>query len=167
MKWRIPALIVFSGNRNGLPDAAGIEHTAEGLQRVAKAAEQAGVTLVLELLNTKVDHPDYQCDHTAWGVDVCKLVNSPRVKLLYDIYHMQIMEGDVIRTIRDNIAHIGHFHTAGNPGRNELDENQELYYPAICRAIAATDYDGYVGQEFTPKGDPVAALEQAYKACEA
>ena len=166
VKWQIPALIVFSGNRNGLPDAAGIEHTAEGLQRVAKAAEQAGVTLVLELLNSKVNHPDYQCDHTAWGVDVCKLVNSPRVKLLYDIYHMQIMEGDVIRTLRDNIDYIGHFHTAGNPGRNELDENQELYYPAICRAIAKTDYDGYVGQEFTPLGDPVAALEQAYKACD-
>ena len=166
VKWQIPALIVFSGNRNGLPDAAGIEHTAEGLQRVAKAAEQAGVTLVLELLNSKVNHPDYQCDHTSWGVDVCKMVNSPRVKLLYDIYHMQIMEGDVIRTLRDNIDYIGHFHTAGNPGRNELDENQELFYPAICRAIAKTDYDGYVGQEFTPLGDPVAALEQAYKACD-
>ncbi len=166
VKWHIPALIVFSGNRNGLPDAAGIEHTAEGLSRVAKAAEQAGVTLVLELLNSKVNHPDYQCDHTAWGVDVCKLVNSPRVKVLYDIYHMQIMEGDVIRTLRDNIEYIGHFHTAGNPGRNELDENQELYYPAICRAIAATAYDGYVGQEFTPKGEPVAALEQAYEACD-
>jgi hydroxypyruvate isomerase len=166
VKWQIPALIVFSGNRNGLPDAAGIEHTAEGLQRVAKAAEQAGVTLVLELLNSKVNHPDYQCDHTYWGVDVCKLVNSPRVKLLYDIYHMQIMEGDVIRTLRDNIDYIGHFHTAGNPGRNELDENQELYYPAICRAIAKTNYEGYVGQEFTPLGDPVAALEQAYKACD-
>ena len=166
VKWQITALIVFSGNRKGLPDAAGIEHTAEGLKRVSKAAEQAGVTLVLELLNSKVNHPDYQCDHTAWGVDVCKLVGSPRVKLLYDIYHMQIMEGDIIRTLRDNIAHIGHFHTAGNPGRNELDENQELYYPAICRAISAADYDGYVGQEFTPKGDAVAALEQAYKACD-
>ncbi len=166
VKWQIPALIVFSGNRKGLPDATGIEHTAEGLKRVSKAAEQANVTLVLELLNSKVNHPDYQCDHTSWGVDVCKLVASPRVKLLYDIYHMQIMEGDVIRTLRDNIAHIGHFHTAGNPGRNELDDNQELYYPAICRAIANTDYDGYVGQEFTPKGDAVAALEQAYIACD-
>jgi hydroxypyruvate isomerase len=165
VKWGVPALIVFSGNRNGLPDAAGIEHTAEGLKRVAKAAEDAGVTLVLELLNSKVNHPDYQCDHTTWGVDVCKLVDSPRVKLLYDIYHMQIMEGDVIRTIRDNIDYIGHFHTAGNPGRNELDETQELYYPGICRAIAATDYDGYVGQEFTPKGDPLAGLQQAYDVC--
>ena len=166
VQYQIPALIVFSGNRNGLPDAAGLEHTAEGLNRVKKAAEDAGVTLVLELLNSKVDHADYQCDHTSWGVQVCSAVNSPRVKLLYDIYHMQIMEGDVIRTLRDNIEYIGHFHTAGNPGRNELDENQELYYPAICRAIAATDYNGYLGQEFSPKGDARAALEQAYKACD-
>jgi hydroxypyruvate isomerase len=137
------------------------------LQRVAKAAEEAGVTLVLELLNSKVDHADYQCDRTAWGVEVCKAVNSPRVKLLYDIYHMQIMEGDVIRTIKDNIAYIGHFHTAGNPGRHELDENQELYYPAIARAIAATGYEGYIGQELMPVGDALAALEAAYKACEA
>jgi len=165
-QWEIPALIVFSGNRNGLSDAQGMENTTRGLQRVAKAAEDAGVTLVLELLNSKVDHHDYQCDHTAWGVEVCKAVNSPRVKLLYDIYHMQIMEGDVIRTIRDNIQHIGHFHTAGNPGRHELDETQELYYPAICRAIAATDYDGYLGQEFSPRGDPSAALEHAFKVCD-
>lgn len=164
-KWGIPALIVFSGNRNGLDDEKGKEITATGLQRVAKAAEDAGVTLVLELLNSKVDHADYQCDHTPWGVEVCKAVNSPRVKLLYDIYHMQIMEGDVIRTLRNNIDYIGHFHTAGNPGRNELDENQELYYPAIMRAIAATSYDGYVGQEFSPKGDPTAALQQAYDVC--
>lgn len=164
-KWDIPALIVFSGNRDGLADEKGIEITARGLQRVAKAAEDAGVTLVLELLNSKVNHPDYQCDRTAWGVAVCQAVNSPRVKLLYDIYHMQIMEGDVIRTLRDNIAYIGHFHTAGNPGRNDLDETQELYYPAICRAIAETDFDGYVGQELMPKGDPLTALEQAYKVC--
>ena len=166
VKWEIPALIVFSGNREGLDDKTGLENTVAGLQRVAKAAEDAGVTLVLELLNSKVDHHDYQCDHTAWGVEVCKAVNSPRVKLLYDIYHMQIMEGDVIRTLRQNIAYIGHFHTAGNPGRNELDENQELYYPAIMRAIAATDYAGYVGQELVPKGDIVKALEQAYKVCD-
>src|SRR5262249_13052638 len=121
VKWEIPALIVFSGNRNGLDDEKGKEITAEGLRRVANAAEDAGVTLVLALLNPKVDHADYQCDHTAWGVDVCKMVNSPRVKLLYDIYHMQIMEGDVIRTLRDNIDYIGHFHTAGNPGRHDLD----------------------------------------------
>lgn len=165
-QWDIPVLIVFSGNRNGLSDDAGIENTAEGLRRVATAAEEAGVTLALELLNSKVDHKDYQCDRTAWGVAVCKAVGSPRVKLLYDIYHMQIMEGDVISSIRSNISHIGHFHTAGVPGRHELDENQELYYPAIMRAIAATDYDGYVGQELIPTGDPVAALQQAYTACD-
>jgi len=165
-KWEIPALIVFSGNRNGLDDERGKEITATGLQRVAKAAEDAGVTLVLELLNSKVDHADYQCDHTAWGAAVCERVNSSRVKLLYDIYHMAIMEGDLIRTLRANIGHIGHFHTAGNPGRNELDENQEIFYPAVCRAIAETDYSGYVGQEFSPVGDPIAALEQAYRACD-
>ena len=167
-KWAIPALIVFSGNRNGLPDAAGIEITAEGLQRVSKAAESAGVTLVLELLNSKVDHHDYQCDRTSWGVAVCEAVNSPRVKLLYDIYHMQIMEGDIIRTIRQNVQHIGHFHTAGNPGRNELDETQELYYPPIMQTIAATDYAGYVGQEFSPRNsaDWSTSLEAAYKVCD-
>jgi hydroxypyruvate isomerase len=164
--WGVPALIVFSGNRDGLDDEKGKEITAEGLRRVAKAAEDAGVTLVLELLNSKVDHADYQCDHTAWGVDVCKMVNSPRVKLLYDIYHMQIMEGDVISSLQSNIQYIGHFHTAGVPGRHELDENQELYYPAIMRAIAATDYDGYVGQELMPKGDPLAALQQAFTVCD-
>ncbi len=166
VKWGIPALIVFSGNRNGLPDAVGMEHTIEGLNRVKKAAEDAGVTLVMELLNSKVDHADYQCDHTTWGTAVCEAVDSPRVKLLYDIYHMQIMEGDIIRTLRNNIAHIGHFHTAGNPGRNELDESQELYYPAIMQAIAATDYEGYVGQEFSPVKDPATSLEAAYRLCD-
>jgi hydroxypyruvate isomerase len=124
------------------------------------------VTLVLELLNSKVDHADYQCDHTVWGAAVCEAVNSPRVKLLYDIYHMQIMEGDIIRTLRANIHHIGHFHTAGNPGRHELDGNQELYYPAIMKAISATDYEGYVGQEFSPVGETVHALEAAYRMCD-
>ena len=166
VKWNIPALIVFSGNRNGLPDAQGAENTAAGLSRVAKAAEQAGVTLVMELLNSKVDHSDYQCDHTEWGVQVCKMVDSPRVKLLYDIYHMQIMEGDVIRTIRNNISFIGHVHTAGNPGRHELDETQELCYPPIMRALADSGYGGYVGQEFTPAGDPIKGLEDAYKVCD-
>jgi len=167
-EWGILALIVFSGNRNGLPDAAGIEITAEGLKRVAKSAEDAGVTLVLELLNSKVDHHDYQCDRTSWGVAVCEAVNSPRVKLLYDIYHMQIMEGDIIRTIRQNSAHFGHYHTAGNPGRNELDETQELCYPPIMQAIAATDYDGCVGQEFSPRNgaDWATALEAAYRVCD-
>jgi len=132
---------------------------------VAGAAEDAGVTLVLELLNSKVDHPDYQADHTAWGVRVCESVDSPRVKLLYDIYHMQVMEGDIIRTIRDNAAYIGHYHTAGNPGRHEIGAMQELYYPAIMRAIRDTGYDGYVGQEFIPRGDSVVALREAFALC--
>jgi hydroxypyruvate isomerase len=165
-KWDIPHLIVFSGNREGLSDATGLENTVNGLRRVAGAAEDAGITLVLELLNSKINHPDYQADHTEWGKEVVQAVNSPRVKLLYDIYHMQVMEGDVIHTIQDNIDYIGHFHTAGVPGRHELDEDQELYYPAIMRAIAATDYDGYVGHEFTPRGEPIAGLEQAFKVCD-
>jgi len=174
-RWGIPTLIVFSGNRRGLDDAAGAEITAEGLRRVAGAAEDAGVTLVLELLNSKVDHPDYQADHTAWGVRVCESMDSPRVKLLYDIYHMQVMEGniyhmqvmegDIIRTIRDNAAYIGHYHTAGNLGRHEIGAMQELYYPAIMRAIRDTGYDGYVGQEFIPRGDSVVALREAFALC--
>lgn len=163
--WRIPNLICFSGNREGLPDDVGAEVTAEGLRLLAPMAEDAGVTLVLELLNSKVDHPDYQCDHTSWGVRVCSMVGSPRVKLLYDIYHMQIMEGDVIRTITENAEWIGHYHTAGVPGRRDMDETQELYYPAIMHAIAASGYDGFVGHEFLPKGDPVAALRTAYELC--
>jgi hydroxypyruvate isomerase len=165
VRWGIPNLIVFSGNREGLDDREGAEITAEGLRRVAGAAEDAGVTLVLELLNSKVDHPDYQCDHTAWGVEVCQMVGSPRVKLLYDIYHMQIMEGDIIRTIQSHGAFFGHYHTAGNPGRHEIGANQELNYPAIMRAIRDTTYDGYVGQEFIPAGDPVAALQEAFDLC--
>jgi hydroxypyruvate isomerase len=161
----IPSLICFSGNRKGLSDDEGADITAAGLSRVAKAAEEKGINLCLELLNSKVDHPDYQCDRTKWGVEVCKRVNSPRVKLLYDIYHMQIMEGDLIRTIRENIQFIGHFHTAGNPGRRDLDDMQEIYYPAVMRAIAETDYAGYVGHEFVPKGDPIAALKQAFETC--
>ncbi len=165
-QWGIPNLICFSGNRNGLDDAVGAEVTAEGLRRVAPLAEAAGVTLVLELLNSKVDHPDYQCDHTAWGVQVCQRVASPRVRLLYDVYHMQIMEGDIIRTIRDNHSYIGHYHTAGNPGRHELDETQELYYPAIVRAIRDTGYEGYLCHEFIPQRDPIAALRAAFAQCD-
>jgi hydroxypyruvate isomerase len=164
-RWGIPNLICFSGNRRGLDDATGAEITAENLRVVAKRAEDAGVTLVLELLNSKVDHPDYQCDRTACGVKVCQMVNSPRVKLLYDIYHMQIMEGDVIRTIRENYPYFGHYHTAGNPGRHELDESQELNYPPIVRAIRDTGYDGYLGQEFIPTGEPRAALKAAFDLC--
>jgi hydroxypyruvate isomerase len=162
----IPTLICFSGNREGLPDDEGIEIVAEGFSRVAKVAEEKGVNLSLELLNSKVNHKDYQCDRTPWGVEVCKRVNSPRVGLLYDIYHMQIMEGDLIRTIKDNVQHINHFHTAGNPGRHDLDEEQEIYYPAVMRAIADTDYDLYVGQEFVPKGDPLKALRTAFEICD-
>lgn len=161
----IPALITFSGNRNGLSDDEGIEICAEGLKRVIKVAEDAGVLLCMELLNSKVDHPDYQCDHTEWGVKLCQAVDSPNCKLLYDIYHMQIMEGDLIRTIERNIDYIGHFHTAGNPGRHDLDEEQEINYPAVMRAIARSGYQGYVGQEFIPKGDWRVALKQAFDVC--
>jgi hydroxypyruvate isomerase len=161
----IPNLIVFSGNRGGLSDAEGLEATVEGLGRVVTQAEDAGVTLVLELLNSRVDHPDYQADHTEWGVRVCEAVDSPRVKLLYDIYHMQVMEGDVIATIRKHAAHFGHYHSAGVPGRRDLDETQELNYPAIVQAIVATGYEGYLGHEFVPQGEAVAALEAAFHTC--
>ena len=139
---------------------------ADGLRRVAPYAEKRGVNLNIELLNSKIDHPGYQCDHSAWGVAVCERVNSPRVKLLFDIYHMQIMEGDVIRNIRENIGWIGHFHTAGNPGRRDMDDDQELNYAGICRAIAASGYDGYVGHEFQPKGDVLEALRRAFALCD-
>ncbi len=162
----IPALICFSGNREGKSEEEGRDNCIAGLQRVVGAAEEKGITLCMELLNSKVNHPDYQCDRTPWGVEMCQGVNSPRVKLLYDIYHMQIMEGDLIRTIGDHIDYIGHFHTAGNPGRKDLDQEQEIYYPPVMRAIAATDYAGYVGHEFVPKGEPLAALEAAYSICD-
>lgn len=165
-RYAIPNLIVFSGERReGLSEDEGMENTARGLARVAKAAEDAGVTLVLELLNSKVDHAKYQADHTAWGVSVCERVGSPRVKLLYDIYHMQIMEGDVISCIQQNHSQFGHYHTAGVPGRHDLDQTQELNYPPIMRAIVATGYDGYVGHEFVPRADPITALKAAYDLC--
>lgn len=165
-QWHIPILIVFSGNRYGVDDATGAKITAEGLQRVVKAAEASGVTLALELLNSKVDHKGYQCDKTAWGIEVCKLVNSPNVKLLYDIYHMQIMEGDIMRTIRDYHTYFAHYHTAGNPGRHELNNRQELQYSAIFHTIADVGYEGYVGHEFIPTGDPLVALKQAFDLCD-
>lgn len=165
VKWGIPNLICFSGNRDGLDDEIGAEITAESLRQLAPLAESAGVTLILELLNSKIDHPDYQCDHTAWGVKVIEMVGSPRVKLLYDIYHMQIMEGDLIRTIQQHHSHFAHYHTAGNPGRQDLDDTQEITYPPIVRAIVETGYDGFLGQEFAPKGDPIAALKAAYDLC--
>jgi len=166
-KHGIPGVICFSGNRQPhMSELEAIEAVADGLRRVAPYAERKGVNVNLELLNSKVDHPGYQCDHTAWGVAVCERVNSPRVKLLYDIYHMQIMEGDLIRTIRENIRWIGHFHTAGNPGRHDMDDTQELNYTGICRAIAATGYDLYVGHEFLPKCDPIEALRRAFALCD-
>jgi len=166
-RFQIPGLICFSGNRReGLSDEEGIGHTVAGLRRIAPHAEEKGVNLNLELLNSKVNHPGYQCDHTSWGVAVCEQVDSLRVKLLYDIYHMQIMEGDIIRTIQENIEWIGHFHTAGVPGRRDFDETQELNYAAVCRAIAAADYDLYVGHEFRPKEDALEALEKAFAICD-
>ncbi|MHB0857831.1 MAG: hydroxypyruvate isomerase family protein [Anaerolineae bacterium] len=164
----IPGLICFSGNRQPhMTELEAIEAVADGLRRVAPYAERKGVNLNMELLNSKVNHAGYQCDHTAWGVAVCERVNSPRAKLLYDIYHMQIMEGDVIRTIRENIRWIGHFHTAGNPGRHDLDDLQELNYTGICRAIAATGYDLFVGHEFSPTGDLLESLRQTFQVCNA
>ncbi|MGH7943741.1 MAG: hydroxypyruvate isomerase family protein [Opitutaceae bacterium] len=162
---RLPNLICFSGNRGGQSDEEGLEICAEGIKQIVGVAEREKVTLCMELLNSKVDHPDYQCDHTAWGVELCRRVDSGRFKLLYDIYHMQIMEGDVIRTIQQNHRFIGHYHTGGNPGRGEIDDTQELNYPAIVRAIAATGYDGFIGQEFIPKRDPLRSLREAVALC--
>jgi len=161
-KYGVANLICFSGNRSGLSDAEGSEVTVEGLRRVAPLAERAGVTLILELLNSRVDHLDYQCDRTDWGARVVEQVDSPRVKLLYDIYHMQIMEGDILRTIRRRHDLIGHYHTAGNPGRNDLDDTQEINYPAVFSCIAETGYTGYIGHEFIPKGDAVAAIRGTF-----
>jgi len=162
----IPNIVVFSGNRAGLSDGEGIANCITGLKRVTPVAEQHGVTLCLEVLNSKVDHKDYQADHTAWAVQVVQGVGSPRLKLLYDIYHMQIMEGDVIRTIRSNAQHIAHYHTGGVPGRAEIDDSQELNYRRVMQAIADTGYTGFVGQEFVPKRDPIASLKQAYEICD-
>ena len=162
----VPNIVCFSGNREGMSDAEGLENCAKGLGQIASQAEKKGVTLCVELLNSKVDHKDYMCDHTAWGAALVRKVGSPRVKLLYDIYHMQIMEGDVIRTVRENIAAIAHFHTAGVPGRHDLDGSQELNYGAICRAIVDTGFTGFLAQEFTPKGEPVKAIEDAFRTCD-
>ena len=163
----LPNVICFSGNRAGMADEQGLDNCAAGLQQIVGAAEAAGVTVCMELLNSKVDHPDYKCDHTAWGVELVRRVGSERFKLLYDIYHMQIMEGDVIRTIRDNHACIGHYHTGGVPGRHEIDATQELNYPAIMRAIAATGFTGFVAQEFVPLRDPLTSLREALGLCRA
>jgi len=162
---QVPNVICFSGNRRGLPDDQGRDNCITGLRRIRKVAEDAGVTVCLELLNSKVDHKDYQCDHSAWGVEVIKAVDSPRVKLLYDIYHMQIMEGDVIRTIRENIQYIAHFHTGGVPGRHELDDTQELQWRSVAKAIADLNYQGYFAHEFVPARDPIPSLRQAVELC--
>ncbi len=159
-------LICFSGNRDGLDDETGLKNCATGLKRILPLAEKSGVTLVMELLNSRVNHKDYQCDKSAWGVALCKAIGSERFKLLYDIYHMQIMEGDVIATIQRDHQYFAHYHTGGVPGRNEIDDTQELNYPAIMRAIQATGYKGYVGQEFIPKrDDKIASLKQGVQIC--
>ena len=163
---KVPNVITFSGNRRGQADAEGLDNCVTGLNRVKKLAEDKGVTVCVELLNSKIDHHDYQCDHTVWGVELIKRVDSPRVKLLYDIYHMQIMEGDLIRTITENIDFIGHFHTGGNPGRHELDDTQEVNWNAVAKAIADTGYQGFLSHEFVPaKTPPIHGLEQAFKIC--
>ncbi len=159
-------VIAMSGNRNGIPDDVGIENAVAALKQVAGLAEEKNVTICIEYLNSKVDHKGYMFDNMAWGVEVCKGVGSPNVKILYDIYHAQIMEGDIIRTIKTHQDLIGHYHTGGNPGRHEIDDSQELYYPAIMRAIVETGYTGYVAHEFVPTRDPIASLAQAIEICD-
>ncbi|MBT2161723.1 hydroxypyruvate isomerase family protein [Zobellia barbeyronii] len=160
-------LICFSGNRNGMDDAEGLKNCAEGLKKIMPIAEKHGVVIQMELLNSKVNHPDYMCDTTPWGVELCKAIGSENFKLLYDIYHMQIMEGDIIRNIQDYNQYFGHYHTGGNPGRNEINDTQELFYPAIMKAILATGYTGYVAQEFIPTwDDKIAALKEGITICD-
>lgn len=160
-------LICFSGNRNGMDDAEGLKNCAEGLKKIMPTAKKYGVVIQMELLNSKVDHADYMCDHTSWGVELCKAIGSENFKLLYDIYHMQIMEGDVIRNIQDYHQYFGHYHTGGNPGRHEINETQELYYPAIMKAIVETGFKGHVAQEFIPTWeDPIAALKEGVTICD-
>jgi hydroxypyruvate isomerase len=162
----VPNVITFSGNRKGMPDDEGARNCVIGLNRLKKIAEDNGVNICMELLNSKHDHHDYMCDHTAWGVRVVSEVNSPRVKLLYDIYHMQIMEGDLIYTIRQNIQWLGHFHTGGVPGRHELDNTQEVQWDGVMRGIADLNYSGYVAHEFVPSRDPLTSLRQAVDLCD-
>ena len=159
-------LICFSGNRAGLDDQKGLENCAAGLKRIMAFAEKHKVTIIMELLNSKRTHKDYQCDHTAWGVELVKRISSERFKLLYDIFHMQIMDGDVCDTIKENHPYFGHYHTGGVPGRAEIDESQELYYPRIMQAIVATGFKGYVAQEFVPQRDPLTSLKQAIGICD-
>jgi len=155
-----PNVILLSGNRKGMSDEEGMANCITFINKVIKQAEDGNVTLCMELLNSKVNHPDYMCDRTAWGVELCKRVNSPRMKLLYDIYHMQIMEGDVIRTIQKNFTYLAHFHTAGNPGRHEMDDTQEMNYKGIAKAIADLNFTGFVAHEYSPTGDAMTSLEK-------
>ena len=162
----VPNVITFSGLRAGMSDDEGAKNTIIGLNRVKKIGEDHGVTICMELLNSKVDHKDYMCDHSAWGVRVVEEVNSPRVKLLYDIYHMQIMEGDLVRTIQQNIQWLAHFHTGGVPGRHELDGTQEVQWDGVMRGIVAANFQGYVAHEFVPTRDPLTSLRQAVDLCD-
>ncbi len=162
----VPNVITFSGNREGMSDEEGARNTVIGLKRLKPIAEDNGVTICMELLNSKRNHKDYMCDHTAWGVAVCEQVDSPRVKLLYDIYHMQIMEGDLVATIKENIKWLGHFHTGGVPGRHELDDTQEVNWAAVMRGIASTGFTGYVAHEFVPTRDPLTSLREAVDICD-
>jgi hydroxypyruvate isomerase len=160
-------LICFSGNREGLDDETGLKNCAEGLKKIMAHAEKRGVVICMELLNSRVNHPDYQCDKSAWGIALCKEIGSPNFRLLYDIYHMQIMEGDVIATIRRSHEYFAHYHTGGVPGRHEIDDTQELNYPAIMRAIVETGHAGHIAQEFVPaKPDVLASLRQAVGICD-
>jgi len=160
-------VICFSGSRRGMDDETGLNNCVEGLQQIIPLAEKNGITLHMELLNSKVDHKDYMCDNHKWGVELCKRLGSPNFKLLYDIYHMQIDEGDVIRTINENVQYFGHYHTGGVPGRHEIDNTQELYYPAIMQAIVKTGFKGYVAQEFIPTGEnKIESLRKAIEICD-
>jgi hydroxypyruvate isomerase len=163
-------LICFSGNRVGMDDETGLRNCEIGLKTILSFAEKKGIIIQMELFNSKINHPDYMCDNSAWGIELCKRIDSPNFKLLYDIYHMQISEGDIIRTIQNNHTWFGHYHTAGVPGRNEIDHTQELYYPAIMKAIYATGFDGYVAQEFIPTRDTdagkIGALAEAISICD-
>ncbi|MEY2704141.1 MAG: hypothetical protein RL407_203 [Bacteroidota bacterium] len=160
-------LIAFSGNRRGMDDETGLKNCEEGIKKILGLAEKHGVIITMELLNSRVDHKDYMCDKSAWGIELCKRIGSENFKLLFDIYHMQIDEGDIIRSIRNNHQYFGHYHTAGNPGRNDLDDTQEIYYPPIMQAIVDSGFKGYVSHEFIPKGeDKIAALGHAVQVCD-
>ena len=165
-EYGFPNVISFPGNRDGMSDEEGVENSVAALKQIIGHAEEKKVTICLEYLNSKVDHKGYMFDNMAWGVEVCKKVGSERVKVLYDIYHAQIMEGDIIRTIQKNKQYIGHYHTGGNPGRSEIDDTQEIYYPAVMKAIVETGFKGYVAHEFTPKRDPLTSLAQAVQICD-